>query len=132
METRVARFRNAIKLYARRGLVFIPASLTFLSDITLISLFTLCTFFDVECLILLKVMRISRQPSPVTITIDQKQLENVKYFKYLGSMLTDDGRCTCDIKSRIAMAKVAFNKKKNLFTSKLDLNLRKKLVKCYV
>ena len=47
-------------------------------------------------------------------------------------MLTDDGRCTCEIKSRIAMAKAAFNKKKNLFTSKLDLNLRKKLAKCYV
>ena len=30
------------------------------------------------------------------------------------------------------MVKAAFNKKKNLFTSKLDLNLRKKLVKCYV
>jgi hypothetical protein len=29
------------------------------------------------------------------------------------------------------MAKVAFNKKKTLFTSKLDLNLRKKLVLCY-
>jgi hypothetical protein len=29
------------------------------------------------------------------------------------------------------MAKAAFNKK-NLFTSKLDLNLRKKLVKCYI
>ena len=30
------------------------------------------------------------------------------------------------------MAKAAFNKKKNLFTRKLDLNLRKNLVKCYV
>ena len=80
-----------------------------------------------------KFMRISRQPSPVTITIDQSQLENMKCFKYLGSMLTDDEMCTCEIKSRIAMAKAAFNKKKkNLFTSKLDLNLRKKLVKCYV
>ena len=77
-------------------------------------------------------MRISRQPSPVTNKIDQKQLENVTCFKYLGSMLTDDGRCTCEIKSRIAMAKAALNKKKNLFTSKLDLNLRIKLVKCYV
>ena len=57
-------------------------------------------------------MRISRQPSPVTITIDQKQLENVKCFKYLGSMLTDDGMCICEIKSRSAMAKAAFNKKK--------------------
>ena len=79
-----------------------------------------------------KVVRISRQPSPVTITIDQKQLENVKYFKYLGSMLIEDGGCTYEIKSRIAMAKATFNKKKNIFTSKLDLNLRKKLVKCYV
>ena len=38
----------------------------------------------------------------------------------------------CEIKSKIAMAKAAFNKKKTLFTSKLDLNLRKKLVKCYI
>jgi hypothetical protein len=32
----------------------------------------------------------------------------------------------------IAMAKAEFNNKKNLFTSKLDLNLRKKVVKCYI
>ena len=30
------------------------------------------------------------------------------------------------------MAKAAFNKKRALFTSTLDLELRKKLVKCYV
>jgi len=36
------------------------------------------------------------------------------------------------IKSRTAMAKAAFNKKKTLFTSTLDLNFRKKLVKCYI
>jgi hypothetical protein len=30
------------------------------------------------------------------------------------------------------MAKVAFNKKRILLTSTLDLELRKKLVKCYV
>ena len=64
-----------------------------------------------------KVMRISIQPSPVTIMIDQKRLENVECFKYLGSMLTNDGRCTCEIKSIIAMAKAAFSKKKNLFTN---------------
>ena len=79
-----------------------------------------------------KIMIILRQPSSVTIMIDQKQLENVKCFKYLGSILTNDGRCMCEIKSKIAMAKAAFNKKKTLFTSKLDLNLRKKLVKCYI
>jgi len=79
-----------------------------------------------------KVMRISRHPSPVTVMIDQKQLENVECFKYLGSMLTNDGRCTCEIKSRFAMAKAAFNKEKTLFTNTLNLNLRKKLVKCYI
>ena len=42
----------------------------------------------------------------------------------MGSILTNDGRCTCEIKCRIAMAKAAF--------STLDLELRKKLVKCYI
>jgi hypothetical protein len=48
-------------------------------------------------------------------------------------MITDNAKCTPEIKFRIAIAKAAFNKKKkNLFTSKLDLNLRKKVVKCYI
>jgi hypothetical protein len=70
--------------------------------------------------------------SPYIHRIDQKQLENVKSFKYLGSILTNDGRCTCEIKCRIAMSKAAFSKKMALFTSTLDLELRMKLVKCYV
>jgi hypothetical protein len=69
-------------------------------------------------------MRISRQPLPVKIIIDQKQLENVESFKYLGSILTNDGRCTCEIKCTIATAKAAFNKKRTLFNSTLDLELR--------
>jgi len=42
------------------------------------------------------------------------------------------GYSTCEIKPRIAMTKAAFNKKRALFTSTLDLKLRKKLVKCYI
>jgi len=64
--------------------------------------------------------------------IDQKRLQNVESFKYLGSMLTNDGRCACEIKSKIAMEKTAFNKKRALFTSTMDFKLRKKLVKCYI
>jgi hypothetical protein len=41
-------------------------------------------------------------------------------------------QCTCEIKCRIATAKAAFGKKRALFTSTLDLELRKKLVKCYI
>jgi hypothetical protein len=47
-------------------------------------------------------------------------------------MLTNNGRCACEIKSRVAIVKAAFNKKRGLFTSTLDLELRKKLVKCYI
>jgi hypothetical protein len=44
-------------------------------------------------------------------------------------MIANDEGCALEIESRIAMAKAAFNKKKALFTRKLDLNLRNKLVK---
>jgi hypothetical protein len=69
-----------------------------------------------------KVMRISRQPLPVKIMIDQKQLENLEAFKYLGSILTNDGRCTCEIKCKIAMDKAAFNKKRNLLLAQWTWN----------
>jgi hypothetical protein len=35
-------------------------------------------------------------------------------------MLTNDGRCTCEINPRTAMAKTAFNNKRALFTCKMD------------
>jgi hypothetical protein len=38
----------------------------------------------------------------------------------------------CEIKSRIVMVKAAFDKKRALFTGKMDLELRKKLVNCYI
>jgi hypothetical protein len=56
--------------------------------------------------------------------IDKKQLENVEH--YLGSMITNDARCTLQIKSRIAFAKAAFNNKE---TSKV-LDLEHSLVWC--
>jgi len=46
-------------------------------------------------------------------------------------MITNVARCKQEIKSRIAVAKAAFNKK-NLFTSTFVLNLRNKTVKCYI
>jgi len=55
-------------------------------------------------------------------------------------IITHVARRTCKIKYRITMAKAEFDKKKKkkkkkrkkktLFTRQLDLNLRKKLVKC--
>jgi hypothetical protein len=61
-----------------------------------------------------------------------KATGNVKYLNYLGSVATNDAICVPEIKSRIAMANAAFSKKKTLYTSKLDVNLRKKLVQCSI
>jgi len=58
-------------------------------------------------------------------TGNNKQLNNVEYFNYLGSMKTNDANCTREIRCRIVMAKAAFNENKTLFISRLDWNLRK-------
>jgi len=47
-------------------------------------------------------------------------------------VVSKNTRCAREMKSSIAMAKAAFNKKKNLLTSKLNLNVRKKETKCYI
>jgi accessory gene regulator protein AgrB len=41
-------------------------------------------------------------------------------------------KCAREMKYIIAMTKAAFNKEKAVFTSKLGLNLRKKLINCYI
>jgi hypothetical protein len=61
----------------------------------------------------------------------QKELKTTGYLNYFGTMVTNDARCTRKNKCRITITKAAFNRK-NLFISKLDLNLRKKLVRWYI
>jgi len=56
-------------------------------------------------------MRISRKLVPIGNMIDQNQPENVKYFRYIVVMITNEARCTHEIKSRIAVTKDPFNKK---------------------
>jgi hypothetical protein len=77
-----------------------------------------------------KVMKISKELSPLQIMINEKHLVTVGYFNCFGSTITNDAGCTREIKSRIAMVKATFNRKRTLFARKYDLNLRKKQVKC--
>jgi hypothetical protein len=44
--------------------------------------------------------------------IDGKQWESLEYFYCLGSIITNDAKCTCEIDSRIAIAKATFNRRK--------------------
>lgn len=67
-----------------------------------------------------------------TITLNNTSIEKVNTFRYLGSLITADSRCTPDIKTRIAMAKQAFNNKKYIFNSKMSKNVKKKFIKTYV
>jgi hypothetical protein len=46
-----------------------------------------------------------------------------RYFKYLDSTVPNDSRCTRKIKSRIAMAKAAFNRKRK-FSQQTALKLK--------
>src|SRR3989442_352334 len=68
----------------------------------------------------------------VNITVDGQRIEQVKSFKYLGSVITEDGRSHSDEKVRIAMTKDAFNKRKELLTKGLSMTLKKRMVKVLV
>jgi hypothetical protein len=65
----------------------------------------------------------------VNIKIDGEKVEQVHSFKYLGAHITDDGRNTKEIRIRIGMAKVAFNKRKELLSRKINRELKKKIIK---
>ena len=75
---------------------------------------------------------IAKQLSQIQIMIDQKPVENLEYFSYVGNMITNYARCTREMKSKIAMAKREFSEKNTVFTNILDLDVRKELVKCYI
>ena len=50
-------------------------------------------------------MKIGRSRSPVHCTINGEMLEEVSKFKYLGTIITEEGRCEKEIATQIAMAK---------------------------
>ncbi|XP_069973546.1 uncharacterized protein [Penaeus vannamei] len=61
---------------------------------------------------------------------DEEQVEN---FGYLGSILTQECRCSSDIKTRIPLAKKSFSDMSNTFTNnKLGIETKKRMMKCYI
>jgi hypothetical protein len=80
-----------------------------------------------------KAMKISRKgEGDINILIDAQRVEQVSKFKYLGSLITADGRCEAEIKARIGMAKDAFSKRKELLTQKMSKEVKKRIVKSVV
>ena len=66
------------------------------------------------------------------VALDNKTLEQVSLYKYLGSWITDDARCTEEIKTRIALAKEAFWKNKELLRRNIRPRTKLKILSCYV
>src|SRR6476469_9728321 len=68
----------------------------------------------------------------VNITVEGQNVQQVSKFRYLGLLISKDLRCLDDVKTRIGMAKDAFNKRKELLTRSIRVDLRKRLDKTLV
>jgi hypothetical protein len=66
------------------------------------------------------------------IQVDGRKIEQVEKFKYLGAILSEDGRCLEDVKARFGMAKDAFNKRKELLTKRFSQSVKKRIVKTLI
>src|SRR6478609_12099134 len=74
-----------------------------------------------------KAMVVSRNGGErVNTTIEGQSVEQVNKFRYLGSLISEDGRCLDNVKTRIGMEKDAFNKRKELLTRSSRVDLRKR------
>ena len=78
-------------------------------------------------------MCISRnRNNKLKIYVDGQQVEQVSQFRYLSTSKSEDGYCMKEIQSRIGMVKKVFMEKKKLFTGKMYLELKKRIMKCLV
>ena len=67
------------------------------------------------------------------VVLDGKELKQVKSFKYLGSTITEDGKCRNDIIKRIHIAKSNFSTLKPILTNgKISKRTRINLIRTYV
>lgn len=68
----------------------------------------------------------------VNVVVDGQVVEQVKKFRYLGAMISEDGRCETEVKVRIGMAKDAFNRRKELLRRNMSIPVKKSIVKTVV
>jgi KaiC/GvpD/RAD55 family RecA-like ATPase len=66
------------------------------------------------------------------VKLDNKALEQVDRYKYLGSWITEAARREEDIEARIGMTKTAFWQNKELMRRNIRFQTKFKLLNCYV
>ena len=74
-----------------------------------------------------------RETVNTEIMLNGKKLKQVQHFKYLGSIITEDGRSEKEIKTRIGIAKTTFEKQKKILANvNMNWNLRFRFLKSFV
>ena len=69
-------------------------------------------------------MVVSKRKSPrCELQIGDVTIQKTKKFNYLGSLITEDGRCNAEIRRRIGIAKEAFQRLEKVLK---DRNLQSK------
>src|ERR1700733_10155316 len=68
----------------------------------------------------------------ISIINDGEEIEQVKEFCYLGSLISSDAKCHKEIRRSIAMGKEAITKRKELLKGGLNRNLKKRMVKTLI
>ena len=82
-----------------------------------------------------KAMVVSKKPnSPkINIAIDGQHIEQVTSYMYLGSLITEDGRCEKEIKRRIIIVRTRFTNMRTLLSCRgINLKTRLRATKCYI
>src|SRR6218665_462230 len=80
-----------------------------------------------------KVLKISKgEETMVRINIGGKEIEQVKEFCYLGSVITTDAKCHREIRRRIAIGKEAFSKRRELLRGKVNRTLKIRMIKTLI
>ncbi|GFN87873.1 endonuclease-reverse transcriptase [Plakobranchus ocellatus] len=82
-----------------------------------------------ECMVISK-----KSSSPKCNLVSKgEKMKQVTKFKYLGYLITSDGRCTSEISKRIAMAKDTFQKMKPILANRnIGMATKMRVIKTYV
>lgn len=67
------------------------------------------------------------------LNINNSKIKRVKQYKYLGSIISENGRTEADIVARIGLTKTAFNKLKPLLTNRnINFRTKNRVINCYL
>ena len=82
-----------------------------------------------------EVMGITKRAEELSVNIrmEGRHITQIGKYKYLGVMVTKDGKCETEVLKRIGMAKTTFNSMRKILSNmNIDMKLRMRLVKCFV